>query len=84
MYVTKLLIIYTTIKKMLLFFSRGNKKYISSLGKTVANFSRVVPGGVLVFFPSYGILRQCRDVWKETSAVLMNQNKVSLHSIKYK
>lgn len=33
------------------------------LGKTIARISRITPGGMLVFFPSYGLLEQCFDLW---------------------
>ncbi len=36
---------------------------IIDLGKTVAQVAKITPGGMLVFFPSYGLLEQCFDVW---------------------
>ncbi len=29
------------------------------------NFARIVPGGLLVFFPSYGVLQACLEAWRE-------------------
>ncbi|KRT78296.1 helicase [Oryctes borbonicus] len=46
------------------FDSRGNTKYIASLGRTIQNFVRIIPGGVLIFFPSYPILRVCQEQWQ--------------------
>ena len=41
-----------------------NPKYISSLGQTILNVSRLVPDGLLVFFPSYPLLNQCQNSWQ--------------------
>jgi len=43
---------------------RNDPQYISSLGMTVLNVCRVVPHGVLVFFPSYTVLHKCKDEWQ--------------------
>jgi regulator of telomere elongation helicase 1 len=34
------------------------------LGNALVNFARVVPDGLLVFFPSYGVLTSCVEAWK--------------------
>ncbi|KAH8416818.1 hypothetical protein KR222_005993 [Zaprionus bogoriensis] len=44
--------------------NRDNPKYIRSLGQTILNVSRIVPDGLLVFFPSYPMLNQCVDAWQ--------------------
>ncbi|KPJ07377.1 Regulator of telomere elongation helicase 1-like [Papilio machaon] len=44
--------------------NRDNPKYISSLGRTILSFCRVVPDGVLVFFPSYPIMSKCQEMWQ--------------------
>ncbi|KAH8266752.1 hypothetical protein KR026_000071 [Drosophila bipectinata] len=44
--------------------NRDNPKYISSLGQTILNVSRLVPDGLLVFFPSYPMLNKCVDAWQ--------------------
>ena len=36
------------------------------LGNTIANFARIVPDGLLVFFPSYGVMDMCVGRWRET------------------
>lgn len=41
-----------------------NPKYIRSLGQTILNVSRIVPDGLLVFFPSYPMLNKCVDAWQ--------------------
>ena len=43
---------------------RNDPQYISSLGMTVLNVCRVVPHGVLVFFPSYTVLYKCKEEWQ--------------------
>ncbi|CAN9508127.1 unnamed protein product [Ophioblennius macclurei] len=37
---------------------------MASLGNTVANLSRVVPHGLLVFFPSFPVMEKTLDFWK--------------------
>lgn len=44
--------------------NRDNPKYISSLGRTILSFCRVVPDGLLVFFPSYPIMAKCQEMWQ--------------------
>ncbi|XP_045491561.1 regulator of telomere elongation helicase 1 homolog [Colias croceus] len=44
--------------------NRDNPKYISSLGRTILSFTRVVPDGLLVFFPSYPIMTKCQEMWQ--------------------
>lgn len=44
--------------------NRDNPKYISSLGRTILSFTRVVPDGLLVFFPSYPIMAKCQEAWQ--------------------
>lgn len=44
--------------------NRDNPKYISSLGRTILSFCRVVPDGLLVFFPSYPIMTKCQEAWQ--------------------
>ncbi|GCB64645.1 hypothetical protein scyTo_0014798, partial [Scyliorhinus torazame] len=44
---------------------RFSPQYMSSLGKTMVNLSRVVPNGLLVFFPSYPVMDKSLEFWKE-------------------
>lgn len=44
--------------------NRDNPRYISSLGRTILSFSRVIPDGLLVFFPSYPIMTKCQEMWQ--------------------
>jgi hypothetical protein len=37
----------------------------ADLGASIINFARIVPDGLLVFFPSYGVMKSCIDGWKE-------------------
>ncbi|XP_022249147.1 regulator of telomere elongation helicase 1 homolog isoform X2 [Limulus polyphemus] len=48
------------------FRNRSDKKYLQSLGRTILNFSRIIPDGLLVFFPSYSVLKQCNEHWEES------------------
>ncbi|XP_018090505.1 regulator of telomere elongation helicase 1 isoform X3 [Xenopus laevis] len=47
------------------FDRRFTEEYLSSLGKTIGNIARVVPHGLLVFFPSYPVLDKSIEFWKE-------------------
>ncbi|XP_075702336.1 regulator of telomere elongation helicase 1 [Rhinoderma darwinii] len=47
------------------FDRRFSTDYLSSLGKTIGNISRVVPHGLLVFFPSYPVMDKSLEFWKE-------------------
>ncbi|KAJ8553380.1 hypothetical protein K7X08_024058 [Anisodus acutangulus] len=44
--------------------TRDSIEYKQELGNAIVNFARVVPDGLLVFFPSYYILEQCIGCWK--------------------
>nr|CDS28821.2 regulator of telomere length splice variant; regulator of telomere elongation helicase [Hymenolepis microstoma] len=43
---------------------RGNASYHKSLGLTLVNLFRIVPGGVLIFFPSYALMKSCIQSWQ--------------------
>ncbi|KAJ0985594.1 hypothetical protein J5N97_003950 [Dioscorea zingiberensis] len=44
--------------------NRGSLDYKQELGNAIVNFARIVPDGLLVFFPSYYLMDQCIDCWK--------------------
>uniref|UniRef100_A0A6B2E8V3 Regulator of telomere elongation helicase 1 homolog n=1 Tax=Phlebotomus kandelakii TaxID=1109342 RepID=A0A6B2E8V3_9DIPT len=46
--------------------NRDNPKYITSLGRTILSFAPVIPGGILIFFPSYTLMGKCQNAWQET------------------
>ncbi|KAJ6700879.1 DNA REPAIR DEAD HELICASE RAD3/XP-D SUBFAMILY MEMBER [Salix koriyanagi] len=47
--------------------TRDSLEYKQELGNAIVNFARIVPDGLLVFFPSYYLLDQCISCWKNTS-----------------
>ncbi|XP_077109119.1 regulator of telomere elongation helicase 1 isoform X3 [Ranitomeya variabilis] len=47
------------------FNRRFSADYLSSLGKTIGNITRVVPHGLLVFFPSYPVMDKSLEFWRE-------------------
>ncbi|KAB0798760.1 hypothetical protein PPYR_06644 [Photinus pyralis] len=47
------------------FRNRDNPDYISSLGRTILNLTRMIPNGMLIFFPSYPIMQKCTEHWQE-------------------
>lgn len=46
------------------FKTRSDAGYLTDLGNSVLNFARVIPDGILVFFPSYAVMGQCIEDWK--------------------
>ncbi|KKA29146.1 hypothetical protein TD95_004251 [Thielaviopsis punctulata] len=46
------------------FQKRSDKNMITQLGLSLLNMSRVVPDGMVVFFPSYGYLDEVVKVWQ--------------------
>ncbi|XP_011502066.1 PREDICTED: regulator of telomere elongation helicase 1 homolog [Ceratosolen solmsi marchali] len=46
--------------------TRNDPKYIASLGETIKILSCILPHGLLVFFPSYPILKNCQEQWQST------------------
>lgn len=39
---------------------------VKELGQILLNFARTVPGGLVVFLPSYKMLHNAMKVWKES------------------
>ncbi|XP_055400432.1 regulator of telomere elongation helicase 1 isoform X6 [Bubalus kerabau] len=46
------------------FDRRFSDECLSSLGKALSNISRVVPHGLLVFFPSYPVMEKSLEFWR--------------------
>lgn len=44
--------------------NRDSAAYLRSLGQLIVDFGKVVPHGLLVFFPSYRALEVTTDFWK--------------------
>ncbi|GAB1600968.1 hypothetical protein Ahia01_000375000, partial [Argonauta hians] len=44
--------------------TRFDVRYLSSLGNAIVNFSRLLPHGLLIFFPSYSVMEGCVSHWK--------------------
>ena len=47
--------------------SRDNDEMVRDLGETLLHVCKVTPGGVLLFFPSYGLMNKITDQWREMS-----------------
>ncbi|KAL5229048.1 hypothetical protein ABZP36_017313 [Zizania latifolia] len=45
--------------------TRETLKYKQELGIAIVNFARIVPDGLLVFFPSYSMMDKCINCWKD-------------------
>lgn len=48
------------------FAQQSNRQVVSELGQIVLNFCNVVPGGIVVFFPSYASLNFARETWSQS------------------
>ena len=44
--------------------NRDVLEYKNDLGNAIANFSRVIPDGLLVFFPSFAVMNTCIQTWQ--------------------
>ncbi len=49
------------------FENRHNVELLDEVGKTVSNLCNIVPGGLVVFFPSYAYMESTIERWKTTS-----------------
>ncbi|CDW84129.1 regulator of telomere elongation helicase 1 [Stylonychia lemnae] len=47
--------------------NRENEKALIDLGVSIQQISKVTPGGILVFFPSYRYLRKCDELWENSN-----------------
>ncbi|KAF9462983.1 helicase C-terminal domain-containing protein [Collybia nuda] len=45
---------------------QGNSAVIAELGQILLNFVGIIPGGMIVFFPSYNFLNAAKVAWKST------------------
>ncbi|XP_038718615.1 regulator of telomere elongation helicase 1 homolog isoform X1 [Tripterygium wilfordii] len=54
--------------------NRDSIEYKQELGNAIVNFARIVPDGLLVFFPSYYLLDQAIGCWKK----LGNENSTTI------
>lgn len=45
------------------FERRKDGEYYSELGNTLVELAEVVPGGLLIFFPSYAVMETCLERW---------------------
>jgi regulator of telomere elongation helicase 1 len=42
---------------------RQDVDYYIELGNTLVSLAKVIPGGMLIFFPSYGVMQECVERW---------------------
>lgn len=47
---------------------RKHGEYYSELGNTLVSLAKVTPAGMLIFFPSYGVMESCIERWGGPSA----------------
>lgn len=53
--------------------TRDSPAYMEDLGLMLVNISRIVPDGLLVFFPSYTVLDACLRHWKSNTGTSAQQ-----------
>ncbi|XP_031627516.1 regulator of telomere elongation helicase 1 homolog isoform X2 [Contarinia nasturtii] len=58
--------------------NRENIRYVRSLGKSIIEFSKVIPDGLLVFFSAYEMMNKCIEVWKEDEIWTMIEEQKSI------
>ena len=64
------------------FQNRNNPKYLQSLGLVISNLIRIIPDGVLIFFPSYVIMEKSIQQWQSTGIWdAINATKVTTHCV---
>ncbi|KAK1434107.1 hypothetical protein QVD17_11025 [Tagetes erecta] len=64
--------------------TRDTADYKLSLGNSIVNFARIVPDGLLVFFPSYYLLNLCIDYWKNMNGTSTNSSTIWERICKHK
>jgi regulator of telomere elongation helicase 1 len=58
---------------------RQDAEYYIELGNTLATLSRIIPAGMLIFFPSYGVMETAIERWGGPSSKAPNQ-KSGVHN----
>lgn len=51
------------------FESRNNLKMIQELGIVIANFARIIPAGLVVFFTSFAYMDQIIEIWQSRNII---------------
>ena len=61
--------------------NRSNPKYLASLGNSIVNLLRIIPSGVLVFFPSYAVMNGTIQSWQETNIFIEPRSKNDMANV---
>ena len=64
--------------------TRDLAEYKSDLGNAIANFARVVPDGLLVFFPSFVVMNKCVEHWQLPSGGSSGSGTIWDHITRHK
>jgi regulator of telomere elongation helicase 1 len=59
---------------------RQDAEYYIELGNTLATLSRIIPGGMLVFFPSYGVMETALERWGGPASRAGNHGQGGVHN----
>lgn len=67
------------------FTCRSDPRYKRSLGQTILNLARIIPHGILVFFPSYTVMKDCQEDWQSSGVwSKLSERKVSRNNVMYR
>ena len=56
--------------------TRSDGKVVAELGRAISNISKITPGGIVIFFPSFQYANMVYSTWKETGTLSqMEQTK---------
>ena len=58
--------------------ARQVPRYKTELGAVIVNLCRAVPGGILVFFPSYAVLASATEAWQKVSLNIHTRCSISM------
>ncbi|XP_026685645.1 regulator of telomere elongation helicase 1 homolog [Diaphorina citri] len=66
--------------------TRDDTEHVNNLASTVLNTAGIVPGGLLVFFPSFAMMEKCMTMWVEAGmwSKIIEKKKSSLSFLVFK
>ena len=60
--------------------NKDNMEMLDELGRTVARIAKIVPGGLLIFFPSYWLMETIYSRWEQNKIL----DEIQEHKMVYK
>ena len=56
--------------------NRENDAMFVDLGQSLVQMQKITPGGILIFFPSYLLMKKCYDQWDQDGIIDEMDKKV--------